>query len=30
MRITTEAYREEEGEPVLTYAFTPTGEREKA
>lgn len=23
MRITTEAYREDAGEPVLTYAFTP-------
>jgi uncharacterized OB-fold protein len=30
MRITTEAYREEGGEPVLTYAFTPAGEGIKA
>ncbi len=29
MRITTEAYREEEGEPVLTYAFTPAHEGER-
>lgn len=26
MRITTEAYREDGGEPVLTYAFAPTQE----
>lgn len=31
MRITTEAYREDEaGDPVLTYAFTPVEEREAA
>lgn len=30
MRITTEAYREDEGEPVLTYAFAPAHEGERA
>ncbi len=30
MRITTEAYREDEGEAVLTYAFAPVPEGERA